>query len=284
MNATPPLPPFAVIGLGPLGGAIIRGLSRVFPEAQLVAIDSDPKARAQAIRDRLLPSVEESPGQSLASCGLVFLCVPIRELPSLLPQLANHLGEEAIVTDVAPVMRPVESLMAEHLPRVRFVGGHPLVAGDLGGQGQQLKADPFVGRPIALCPKDGEEHLAAGVGTVWAALGARPVVLSSEQHDRLIAATAHAPYLASLAMARLAGSIEGAERLVAKAFGEAVRPAGLPAEAMAAAVAANPFAPAAARVLASELIRLADLAERDPDALHDAAKEGREAWARLLSE
>lgn len=283
MNATPPNPPFAVVGLGQMGSGLLRALSRAYPESPVVAIDSDPKARSQAVRDRLVSSAEEAPGPLLTACGLVFLCVPIRALPQVLPTLAPHLGPNAIVTDVSPVMGAISSLVEEHLPGVRYVGGHPLIAGDPGILGPG-KTDPFVGRPVALSAREGEESLAAGVGTVWAALGARPVVLSPEQHDRLIAATAHAPYLASLALARIAGSLEGAERLIAKSFGEALRPAGLSAEAMSAAVSVNPFAPAAARVLADELLRLADLAERDPEQLHAAAREGRDARARLLLE
>lgn len=283
MNVTPPKPPFGVIGLGHLGSAMVRALSRAFPESAVVAIDSDPRARAQAIRDRVVGSAEEGPGPSLSACGLVFLCVPVRELPAVLPTLAPHLSPQAIVTDVSPVMQAIFGLVDAHLPGVRFVGGHPLIAGDAGSLGAG-RADPFVGRPVALSAREGEESLAAGVGTIWAALGARPVVLSADQHDRLIAATAHAPYLASLALARIAGSLEGAERLIAKSFGEALRPAGLSAEAMTAAVGANPFAPAAARILAEELLRLAELAERDPEALHAAALEAREARARLISD
>ncbi|AKU91782.1 prephenate dehydrogenase [Vulgatibacter incomptus] len=281
MNATPPKPPFAVVGLGQLGTALVKAIGRAFPESPIVAIEPDPKARAQALQDRLVGVADETPGPSLTPCGLVFLCVPLGTLPEVLPLLGPHLGPEAIVTDLSPVKGAVASLVEQHLPGVRHVGGHPLVAGEPGSNG---KADLFVGRPVALCPRPGQESLAAGVGTVWAAIGARPVVIPADEHDRLIAATAHAPYLASLALIRIAGALDGAERLMAKTFAEALRPAGLSAEAMAAAVGANPFAPAAVRVVADELRRLADLAESDPEGLLAAAIDGRAARARLLSE
>lgn len=283
MNVTPPSPPFAVVGLGQLGGGLVRALGRAFPEAQVKAVDTDAKARSQALRDRLVAQAEEAPGPWLADCGLVFLCVPLAALPGILPQLAPHLAPQAIVTDVSPVKGAIAALVAEHLPGARYVGGHPLVAGDPAGAGP-ARSDLFVGRPVALCPRPGEESLAASVGTVWAAIGARPVVISAEEHDRLIAATAHVPYLTALALARVAGALDGAERLIARAFGEALRPAGLSPEAMATAVGANPFAPAAARVLADELRRLAELAEKEPESLVGVAIEGRAALGRLLSD
>jgi len=281
MKVTPPAPPFAVVGLGQVGGGLAKAIGRSFPEAQLFAIELDPKTRSQALRDRLVAQAEDAPGPWLSECGLVFLCVPIAALPALLPQLAPHLSATAIVTDVSPVKGAIAALVAEHLPGARYVGGHPLVAGDPGGPGP-ARGDLFVGRPVALCPRAGEESLAASVGTVWAAIGARPVVISAQEHDRLIAATAHAPYLSALALSRVAGALEGAERLVARSFGEAFRPAGLAPESMAAAVGANPFAPAAARVLADELRRLADLAEGDPAALEVEAIAARASLGRLL--
>ncbi|HEY0840551.1 MAG TPA: prephenate dehydrogenase/arogenate dehydrogenase family protein, partial [Vulgatibacter sp.] len=244
MKVTPPTPPFAVVGLGQLGGGLARALGRSFPEAQLLALEVDPKARSQALQDRLVAQAEGAPGPWLGECGLIFLCVPIATLPDLLPALAPHLSPKAIVTDVSPVKGAIAAMVAEHLPGIRYVGGHPLVAGDPSGPGP-ARGDLFVGRPVALCPKAGEESLAASVGAVWAAIGARPVVISAEEHDRLIAATAHAPYLSALALARVAGALEGAERLIARSFGEAFRPAGLPPASMAAAVGHNPFAPAA---------------------------------------
>ncbi len=280
MNVKPPKPPFAVVGLGQMGTGLVRSLSRAFPETPLVAIDSDPKARSLLIRDRLVSGAEEAPGPSLASCGLVFLCVPLGALPEMLPLLAPHLGQETIVTDVSPVKGSIAALMEEHLPGIPYVGGHPLIAAEPTSPAAN-RQDRFVGRPVALCPRPGDEHLAAGVATVWAALGARPVIVSAEEHDRLIAATSHAPYLGSLALVRVVGALAGAERLIATALGETLRPAGLPPEAMAAAVGANPFAPAAARVLADELLRLADLAEQDPAGLLAAAIEGKAAKARL---
>jgi len=283
VKVTPPTPPFAVVGLGRLGGGLVRALARAFPEAQLKAVEIDAKARSQALRDRLVVQAEEAPGPWLADCGLVFLCLPLGALPDVLPQLAPYLAPHAIVTDVSPVKGAVAALVEEHLPGARYVGGHPLVAGDPAGAGP-ARSDLFVGRPVALCPRPGEESLAASVGTVWAAIGSRPVVISADEHDRLVAATAHVPYLAALALARVAGALEGAERLIARAFGDALRPAGLPPEAMVAAVGANPFAPAAVRVLADELLRLAELAEKEPDALSAVAIEARAALGRLLSD
>ncbi|WP_373044395.1 prephenate dehydrogenase [Vulgatibacter sp.] len=284
MNVTPPEPPYGVIGLGLVGGSLARALARSLPEARLVVVEPDPSARAAALRDRISKDALEAPGPLLSECNLIFLCVPTTELPGLLPQLAPHLRPDAILADVLPVKASVERMVAEALPDARFVGCHPLVGGRDPTGWSRSRPDLFVGRPVALCPRDGQESLAAGVGTVWAALGARPVVLPAEEHDRIVAATNHAPYLTALGLARVAAATPGAERLVGRGLEEALRLAGSAPEILATAVAANPFAPAVIRVLADELVRLADLAENDPAGFEAAAAEAREARARLAPE
>lgn len=280
MNATLPSPPYAVIGLGRIGSALTRALSRTFPEVPVYAVEPEPRARAKALQDRLVSDAFEAPTAALASCGLVFLCLPLGQLPQLLDGLAPHLREGAILTDTIMVKGAVREVVERALPGVTFVGGHPMVGGD--GRDPGDRADLFVGRRVVLCPREGQEEAAARVGAVWAAMGARPVVLTDEEHDRLVAATTHAPYLAALALVRVAGALEAAERVVGKAFADASRLAALAPEVGAASVAKNPFAAAAARVLADELRRLADLAESAPEELTAAAAEARDQRARLL--
>ncbi len=284
MNVTPPEPPFGVIGLGLVGGSLARALARSLPEARLVVVDPEPSARAAALRDRLTKDALDAPGPALAECNLVFLCMPMAELPLLLPKLQPHLRPDALLADVLPVKAPVERLVAEALPDARWVGCDPLIGGRDPGGWNRARPDLFVGRPVALCPRQGQEALAAGVGTIWAALGARPVVLPAEEHDRLVAVTNQAPWLTALALARVASASPGAERLVGRGLDEALRLAGSAPEELAAALATNPFAPAVARVVADELRRLADLAESDPTALEAAAAEGRDARFRMLPE
>ena len=282
MNATLPPPPYAVIGLGRLGTALSRALSRTFPENSVLAVEPDPRLRAKALLDRLVSDAQEAPTPALGKCGLIFLCVPLGELEATLQSLAPHLGEKVILTDTTTVKGAVREIVDRVLPNVTFVGGHPMVGADGSDAGE--RADLFAGRRVILCPREGEEEAAARVGAVWAAMGARPVVLSDRDHDRLVAATTHAPYLAALALARMAGSLEEAERVVGKAFVDASRLATLAPEVVAASVAANPFAAAAARVLADELRRLADLAESSPEELSAAAAEARAHRERLVPE
>src|SRR5690606_22682093 len=137
MNATLPPPPYAVIGLGRIGTALTRALSRTFPENSVLAVEPDPRLRARALLDRLVMDAQEAPTRARASTfpdnsylemepdarlratpllvrlvmdaqeeptpalakgGQIFLCGPQGQLESIREGLAPHLGEKTIRT------------------------------------------------------------------------------------------------------------------------------------------------------------------------------------------
>jgi len=91
----------------------------------------------------------------------------------------------------APIMRQASSLA---LP---FIGGHPL-AGTAESGPEAARAGLFVGSTFFLCPGGGSLQLASEIAS---GVGAHPVVIDAEAHDRAVAASSHLVYLMSAALA-----------------------------------------------------------------------------------
>jgi prephenate dehydrogenase len=83
---------------------------------------------------------------------------------------------------------------AENVRHGRFVGGHPMAGKESRGV-QEADADLFLGRPYVLTAH--EPELEKWIGRI----GARVVILSAPEHDRLVALTSHLPQLISTALA-----------------------------------------------------------------------------------
>ena len=83
----------------------------------------------------------------------------------------------------------------------RFVAGHPVAGGTSGGPGR-ASADLFDGAVWFLTPSPtAEAERVTGVERFVAALGARPVRIDADAHDRMLAVTSHLPHvLANLLM------------------------------------------------------------------------------------
>ncbi|KJL45932.1 prephenate dehydrogenase [Microbacterium hydrocarbonoxydans] len=132
---------------------------------------------------------------------------------------------EAVVTDVASVkLEPFRELSARGVDIRRYIGSHPLAGRERGGA-ISARADLFIGRPWVVC-RD-EETSAADLSLVEALaldVGAAPLEMTPEEHDRSVALTSHVPQVvASLLAGRLAEAEEGALRLAGQGVRDTTR-------------------------------------------------------------
>ncbi|MFA5607634.1 MAG: prephenate dehydrogenase [Leucobacter sp.] len=112
---------------------------------------------------------------------------------------------DSVVTDVASVkLAPFVELTRRGVDLTNYVGSHPMAGRERGGA-IMARADLFVGRPWVIC-RDHEtppEALAL-VEAVALDLGAMPLEMTPEEHDRSVGLVSHLPQvLASLLAARL---------------------------------------------------------------------------------
>lgn len=156
--------------------------------------------------------------------SLVIVAVPPDVVADVIEQeLAQH--PDAVVTDVASVkLEPFRELGRRGVDLARYIGSHPLAGRERGGA-ISARADLFVGRPWVVC-RD-EDTRAADLSLVESLaleLGATPLEMTPEEHDRSVALTSHVPQvIASLLAARLADADEGALRLTGQGLRDTTR-------------------------------------------------------------
>ena len=148
-----------------------------------------------------------------AEASLVVLAAPVRANIGVLRELSEFVPGAAVVTDVGSTKAEIVAA-AETLPeRLRFVGGHPLAGGALGGI-SEARAELFDGRPWLLTP-DGSTDTAslASLRRFVEGIGARPVEIPAAEHDRMVAYLSHLPQLAVTALMHVVGESVGEEGL-----------------------------------------------------------------------
>jgi prephenate dehydrogenase len=133
---------------------------------------------------------------------------------------------DATVTDVGST----KGALARAVVDERFIGGHPVAGAEVRGP-EGARADLFDGATWFLTPHaatDGERYRT--LHAFVASLGAVPVAIEPETHDRLLALVSHLPHaLANLLLNQVgAGPIEGHDPLAAAgaSFREMTRVAG----------------------------------------------------------
>lgn len=170
-----------VVGLGLMGSSFALALRRARPEVAVTGSD----AVASTVRRALARDVIE-PGDPLEA-DVVVLAVPIPALPEVLADLS---GRACVVTDMASTKAQVMRWSAA--AGIDLVGGHPMCGREQAGI-DAADPDIFAGAPWVLTRDE------PAVTELVRAVGARPVFLDAERHDRLVAGVSHAAFVLSAA-------------------------------------------------------------------------------------
>src|SRR5258706_5915720 len=113
-----------------------------------------------------------------------------------------------------------------------FVGGHPLGGGERGGFAF-ARPDLFAGRPWIFTPDgDGSSDAVERLSRFVGGLGARPSIVTAEEHDRLMAFLSHLPQLTASALMDTVGSAARSDalRMAGRGLVDTTRLASSPAD------------------------------------------------------
>ena len=217
--------PVCVLGLGLIGGSLLRAATEAGREA--FGYNRSVEGAQAARFDGFEASTDLTTVLSHAADvgALIVLAVPMPALPILL----SHIGETAPdcpLTDVTSVKGAVlEAVTAADL-QTRFVGGHPMTGTAHSGW-EAGHARLFVGAPWVISVDDHVDPV------VWSTVlqlaldcGSVVVPARSDEHDAAAAAISHLPHLLAEALAVTAGEVPLAFALAAGSFRDATRVAG----------------------------------------------------------
>ena len=189
----------AVIGLGVLGGSLVRAL-RALPERPRV-LGASPDASDRRGAEREGARTAEDPAAIVGDADVVVYAAPLGAILRMIPVLAERLKPDALVTDVAGLKRPVLDAAVQAGLGARFVGGHPM-AGSEGSGFEGGRAALFRDARVFLCADravDGARRLR--IEDLWRSLAARPTWIGADDHDRLMTKVSQLPQLVANALA-----------------------------------------------------------------------------------
>ena len=191
----------AIVGAGLVGSSVALAAKRAGVR-HVAGWDADPATLGEAAGANAVDAAT-SLAEAVAGAELVVVAVPVGALVQTTHTVLGSAGSEATVTDVGSTKRALAGAIDDS----RFVPGHPLAGGATGGPARAA-ADLFDGATWFLTPLAATEpERVAGVEQFVSALGAHPVRLRPEDHDRLLALTSHLPHaLANVLMEGIAAA------------------------------------------------------------------------------
>lgn len=203
-SASPPIfDKIAIVGLGLIGGSIALAARQLWPSSLVIGVD-DKDVLEHAM---VLHAIDVAADDLVvaAEADLVILAAPVEQNLARLRELDDSVHTPAIVTDVSSTKRRVVEAAADLPPRFTFIGGHPLAGAARSGiayaRPDLFQTRPWIFTPPATLTGDALARLYSFVS----ALGAVPMTMEAEEHDRVLAYLSHLPQLVASSLMRLVG-------------------------------------------------------------------------------
>jgi prephenate dehydrogenase len=192
----------AIIGLGLIGGSIGLALKQAnWRRAEVTGYARRQETASLARKSGAIDRVELDLHKAVKSADIIIVATPVLVIKDVFAQIAPELSDGSIVTDTASTKLQVMRWAQKLLPsRTSFVGGHPMAGKEISTI-KAATADLF--RKCTYCLTPLSQAKPAAVRTVKdmvKALGAVPLVIEAEEHDRLVAGISHLPLLLSVAL------------------------------------------------------------------------------------
>ncbi|MBP7177035.1 MAG: prephenate dehydrogenase [Thermoclostridium sp.] len=203
-----------VVGLGIIGGSLVKAIHKKGAADWVVAYNRNPKATQMALKEGTIQQAANEIDDSFAGCELIFICVPVDKISQVVQKLADFVDEDCILTDVGSTKSDVIRTMESIPLHCTFIGGHPMAGSEATGY-KAARANLFENAYYILTPVEGTEnrHVDKLSGFVQT-LGALPIVLEPSRHDYATAAISHVPHVLASALVNVIRHLDGEDKIM----------------------------------------------------------------------
>jgi prephenate dehydrogenase len=189
----------AIIGLGLMGGSLALALKGKC--AALYGIDAQPATLELALAKKIVDQADSDPVKLLPQADLVILATPVPAILDVIQKLPELTEGPCIVLDLGSTKRDIVQAMAALPERFDPMGGHPICGKEKLGL-ENAAANLYQAAPFVVTALERTTGRAkSAVAQIIATIGAHLIEMAAEDHDRILAATSHLPFLVSSALA-----------------------------------------------------------------------------------
>ncbi|MFS8501761.1 MAG: prephenate dehydrogenase [Caldicoprobacter sp.] len=218
----------SIVGLGLIGGSLAKAIRRSHPEWHITGTDVQKEHVKMAIEEGTIDQEATCIEDAVRHADIIFLCTPVGTIPGLIKEVAAHAPTGAIITDTGSTKEAIMRTAMGCLPSgLFFVGGHPMAGTERSGYTASIphlfENAYYILTPIPSTPAWVVDRLKALLSTI----GAIPLVLDPQSHDRIVGAISHLPHVVASALVNAVQDIEDPqhfkERLAAGGFRDITR-------------------------------------------------------------
>ena len=194
---------FGFVGIGLIGGSIAKALRRVYPSCKIIVFNRSAEPRVMAMNDGTANISVAQVDETFRECDYIFLCTPVERNVEYLKMLKNIIKDDCIITDVGSVKGNIHLAVNDLSMQKNFIGGHPMAGSEKTSyehSSDRLLENAF----YAITPTDTVDASRVDeFNEIISSIGAIPINISYEEHDRTVAAISHLPHIIASCLVNL---------------------------------------------------------------------------------
>lgn len=211
----------SIIGVGLIGGSLARALRKAKLVGRVTGCNRCEDTLKKAVELDVIDDYSLEVSEAVKGADVIVIGTPLSVTEKLLPQIAEAMGKDAVLTDVGSakscVVNAARKTLGDNFPR--FVPGHPIAGTEQSGVEASF-AELFIDHRVILTPVEETcEKSHKLITDMWQAVGADVIDLGVEHHDEVLAATSHLPHMLAYALVDCLASMQERDEIFKYAAG-----------------------------------------------------------------
>jgi len=198
-------PTVAIVGVGMIGGSIGLALKARKLAGRVIGVGRSASSLAEAKRAHAIDEAATDVA-AVQAADLVVVATGVASIPGILAEVDAAVRPGTLLTDAGSTKASIVAAWERRRrgkggTQGRFVAAHPVAGSHRRGP---AAADPqlFNGRVTIVTPAPSTPAAdVEAIGDFWSALGSTVYIVPPREHDRILAATSHAPHVIAAAIA-----------------------------------------------------------------------------------
>lgn len=197
-----------IIGLGLIGGSLAKALHDKLGFQNITAIDADTHALELALKDGIISRGFPTLENCVYTSDIIFVCTPVKQALYYINELAPKISDSCIITDVCSTKGEITRFV-EAMPKPPcFIGGHPMAGTEKSGYvnsfAHLFENAYYVLTPCTSALPDALDTLSS----IVEGIGAIPIVMSAQEHDRAAGGISHLPHIIAAALVNMVKELD----------------------------------------------------------------------------
>ncbi len=185
-----------IIGLGGLGSSL--GLALQDKKYHRLGWTRRKEVRESSLDKNIVDETSDELSALLAKADITIICLPIPQTIEFIQENIMNFKSNSIITDIGSVKKHIVDSANSAIKQrndLEFIGAHPMAGTEKSGPDAAL-SNLYDNATLFITPeKINTKNAISKIKEVWQEINAKPVEISAEEHDDLVAHTSHISHI-----------------------------------------------------------------------------------------